>query len=360
MTATLFHMPARRFRLEWVGVAIFGAAFLLVVVNYVVRFVNNVPFNWDAFWEYLPNLLLGILITIVFSYWLLNHLYFLFCHRRHAGYFIVPLLITLAAIQGYNLLVDHYLPLKNNIGNPLPLQKQLVGNTFLAAIYLFFILSIAYVTNLRDIRKKHRLLEQQKLQLEVEKAQAELKFLKSQINPHFLHNTLNSFYARSLPLSPELADGILILSEMMRYALGESYAADGKVLLKDEIEHLRNLVNIHQFRFRNHLNVSLDIRGELNGALIIPFVLITLVENIFKHGDLAGTDHTTRIEIEVKDGRLRFYSFNKKKNGPRELSTGIGLDNIKKRLGLTYGDGYALSIKDEKETYSTELLIYQL
>lgn len=350
----------RRFRLQWVGGAIFGAAFLLVVINYVVRFVYNVLFNWTAFWEYLPNLLLGIVTTIVFSYWLLNHFYFLFSHRRHAGYFIGPVLVTIAVIESYNLLADYYLPLKNNIDNPLPLDKQIVGNLFLAAIYLFFILSIAYVTNLRDIREKHRLLEQQKLQLEVEKAQAELKFIKSQINPHFLHNTLNSFYARSLPLSRELAGGILTLSEMMRYALGETYTTDGKVLLKDEIEHLRNLVSIHQFRFRNHLNVELDVKGELNGALIIPFVLITLVENIFKHGDLSSADHPITIEIEVKEGSLRFRSHNKKKSGPRELSTGIGLDNIKKRLDLTYGDGYDLAIKEDSQTYSTELLIHQL
>lgn len=360
MKSILFHTSGRRFPLQWVAGAIFGAAFLLVVVNYLVRFINNVPFNWPVFWEYFPNLLLGTVVTTLFSFWLLNHCYILFSNRKRAVFFIVPVLLTLAAIQAYNLLIDHYLPLQSNIGNPLPLQKQVVGNLMLGITYLLFILSIAYVTNLRDIRKKHRLLEQQKLQLEVEKAQAELKFLKSQINPHFLHNTLNSFYARSLPLSQELAGGILTLSEMMRYALGQTYSADGKVLLKDEIEHLRNLVSIHQFRFRNHLNVELVVRGELNGALIIPFVLITLVENIFKHGDLSSDDHPVRIGIEVKDGSLRFCSTNKKKTGPRELSTGIGLDNIKKQLDLTYGDGYELVIRDEAETYSTELLIHRL
>lgn len=360
MRTTLFHTAGRRYPLQWVAGAIFGAAFLLVVINYVVRYINNVPFNWQVFWEYFPNLLLGTVVTTLFSYWLLNHFYFLFSQRKHAGYFIVPVLLTLVAIQAYNLLVDHYLPLQSNIDNPLPLIKQVVGNLVLGVTYLFFILSIAYVTNLRDIRKKHRQLEQQKLQLEVEKAQAELKFLKSQINPHFLHNTLNSFYARSLPLSQELAGGILTLSEMMRYALGQTYTADGKVLVKDEVEHLRNLVGIHQFRFRNHLNVELVVRGELNGALIIPFVLITLVENIFKHGDLSSDDYPVRIEIEVKDGSLRFCSNNKKKTGPRELSTGIGLDNIKKQLDLTYGDSYELVIKDELETYSTELLIHRL
>ena len=354
------YTSGRRFPLQWVAGAIFGAALLLVVVNYLVRFVYNVAFNWSAFWEYFPNLLLGTVLTTLYSYWLLNYGYFLFSHRKRAVHFIVPVLLTLAVMQGYNLLVDHYLPLQNNIGNPLPLKKQVVGNLLVGITYLFFILSIAYVTNLRDIRKKHRLLEQQKLQLEVEKAQAELKFLKSQINPHFLHNTLNSFYARSLPLSQELAGGILTLSEMMRYALGQSYTSDGKVLLKDEIEHLRNLVSIHQFRFRNHLNVGLVVRGELNGALIIPFILITLVENIFKHGDLSSDDHPVRVEIDVKDGRLQFRSTNKKKSGPRELSTGIGLDNIKKQLDLNYGNDYKLTVKEDAETYSTELLIHQL
>jgi two-component system, LytTR family, sensor kinase len=350
----------KRFHLAIVALVIFAASFMLFLFNYVRGFILGKPFNWAAWWEYFPSFFISNIATILFSYFILNHFYYLFNQRKRFTYFLFPLVFCITATEIYNIAIDYFFPLKSNINNPLPLVRQIVSNLLIGVIYIVFVLLIAYITHLRDERKKNRQLQEQKLKLEVEKAQAELKFVKSQINPHFLHNTLNSFYARSLPLSKDLADGILTLSSMMRYAIGETYTEDGKVLLKDEIEHLNNLIKIHQFRFRNHLNVSLEVKGELNGAVIIPFVLITLVENIFKHGDLADAAHSIKINIEVDNGAMRFYSCNKKKAGPKELSTGIGLDNIKKRLNMTYGNGYNLVIKDEQDTYSTELIIYSL
>lgn len=358
--SVLFKTSGKRFKLAGVALAVFGASFSLFLFNYLMKFIYGEPFNWDAFWEYFPNFFLGTIATTAFSYFTLNHFHRLFIQRKRFKHFILPLLLCIAAIEIYNLLVDYYFPLKSNIDNPLPLDRQLVGNFIVAVLYLIFILVLASIYYLQDVRRSNQLLEEQKLKLEVEKMQADLKFLKSQINPHFLHNTLNSFYARSLPLSKELADGILTLSEMMRYALGEAHTADGKVLLKDEIEHLRNFIKMNQFRFRNNLNVQLVVNGQPNGAVIIPFVLITLLENIFKHGELSNAEHPIKICIDIKEGGLRYYSRNKKKSGPKELSTGIGLDNIQKRLRLAYRDGYVLIIKDETDYYTTELIIHKL
>ena len=228
---------------------------------------------------------------------------------------------------------------------------------------VFFIgvsLLIAYLTHLRDERKQRKILEAQKMQLEVEKSQANFNFLKSQINPHFLHNTLNFLYAKSLPYSSELSEGILTLSDIMRYALSEGNAKDGKAPLKDEIEHVRNVIKINQLRFSNNLNVKFNVEGVVNGATIIPFVLITLVENAFKHGDLKSTEHPIDINLRVQDSKLYFYCRNKKKNGPKELSTGIGLDNIQKRLDLAYDKHYCLNVRDESDFYTTELTIHKL
>jgi two-component system, LytTR family, sensor kinase len=358
--ASLLKTSGNRFKLGNVALAVFGGALFLVVFNYAIKFISNEPFNWQRFWEYFPNLLLGTVTTTVFSYFTLNYFHSLFIRRKSFVHFILPLLVCLAAIQVYNLLVDFYLPLKANLNNPMPLDRQIVGNLLVGILYSIFILVLAVIHYLRDVRRSHKVLEELKLKLEVEKMQADLKFLKSQINPHFLHNTLNSFYARSLPLSKELADGILTLSEMMRYALGEAYTADGKVLLRDEIEHLKNFIKMNQFRFRNNLHVQLQVKGEANDAVIPPFVLITLVENIFKHGDLLNGEHPIRICIEIKDGGLHYFSQNRKRKGPKELSTGIGLDNIQKRLQLAYGDGYTLNIKNEENCYTTELLINKL
>jgi LytS/YehU family sensor histidine kinase len=102
------------------------------------------------------------------------------------------------------------------------------------------------------------------------------------------------------------------------------------------------------------------VEGVVNGAQIIPFILITLVENAFKHGDLKSAEHPIVIKLKVSHDSLYFYCQNKKKTGPKELSTGIGLDNIKKRLDLAYDSHYQLLIRDEADVYTTELTINQL
>jgi LytS/YehU family sensor histidine kinase len=246
-----------------------------------------------------------------------------------------------------------------------------MGNIASFGLYLFsfsisalfctgIALLLAYLNTLRDEKKQRKILEAQKMQLEVDKSQANFKFLKSQINPHFLHNTLNFLYAKSLPYSPELSEGILTLSDIMRYALNESTWADDRAPLKDEIEHVRNVIKINQLRFSNNLHVNFEVNGVVNGAEIIPFVLITIVENAFKHGDLQKADQPIDIKLTVEHNRLVFYCRNKKKSGPKEISTGLGLDNIRNRLDFAYGSNYKLLIKDEAEFYTTELTIDKL
>lgn len=235
---------------------------------------------------------------------------------------------------------------------------------FSFAISSFFCVGVAlllaYLNNLRDEKKQRKILEAQKMQLEVDKSQANFKFLKSQINPHFLHNTLNFLYAKSLPYSAELSEGILTLSDIMRYALNEAAGSDDKAPLKDEIEHVRNVIKINQLRFSNNLHVNFEVQGVINGAEIIPFVLITIVENAFKHGDLQKPDQPIDIKLVIDHNRLYFYCRNKKKTGPKEISTGLGLDNIRNRLDFAYGSHYKLLIKDEADIYTTELTIEKL
>src|SRR5215211_2873226 len=223
------------------------------------------------------------------------------------------------------------------------------------AINTFFLIGlsllIAYLTHLRDEQKQSKVLKEQKMQLEVEKSQANFNFLKAQINPHFLHNTLNFLYAKSLPYSTELSEGILTLSDIMRYALSEGNAKDGKAPLKDEIEHVWNVIKINQLRFSNKLNVEFEVNGSVDNLHIIPFVLITLVENAFKHGDLKDQTHPIEIKLDVDRKKMRFFCINKKKTGPKELSTGVGLDNIEKRLDLAYGKNYSFNIKNDADFY---------
>ena len=274
------------------------------------------------------------------------------------SYLKVVFIIILGSFV-YHALLFYFLPdaLRQPYESILFMFLAMVINMF---FYFGVSLLIAYVTNLREGQKQRKILEAQKLQLEVEKTEANLNFLKAQINPHFLHNTLNFLYAKSLPYSNELSEGILTLSDIMRYALSEGNAREGKAPLKDEVEHVRNVIKINQLRFSNKLNVNFDVMGAVDGAMIIPFVLITLVENAFKHGDLQRPEDPIVIRLNVDGKKIAFYCRNKKKTGPKELSTGVGLENIRKRLDLAYGDKYKFAVKDETEFYTTELIIDRL
>ena len=333
--------------------------FLFALSYFLTQLAGEKNFNWAGYRDYLPNQVLGALATTLFFYGTLNYYHQLFADRKPAGYYILFTVVAFLSVVLYLFLIDYARPLENNKGeDQLNDGVLLFGYATVAFFNTGASLLIAYLNSLRAEKRKRQLLEAQKLQLEVEKMQANLNFLKAQINPHFLHNTLNSFYARAIPLSEELSEGILTLSHIMRYALSEDSTVEGKALLKDEVEHVRNVIRINQFRFRNSLQIHFEVSGVINGATIVPFVLITLVENIFKHGDLKDKEHPIEIRIKRDGDYLYYFSRNKKKKGPKELSTGIGLDNIKKRLDIAYGKEYSLHIRDENDFYTTELTIH--
>jgi LytS/YehU family sensor histidine kinase len=302
----------------------------------------------------------AIIFHTFFFYFTLNLFNKLIVERRAALPYIGYSLLFFAAVFGYYCAIHYFLPDKMPAAG---MGEQKSFGLFIFSFSLssiFFVcasLLLAYLNNLRDEKKQRKILEAQKMQLEVDKSQANFKFLKSQINPHFLHNTLNFLYAKSLPYSAELSEGILTLSDIMRYALNEAAGSDDKAPLKDEIEHVRNVIKINQLRFSNNLHVNFEVQGVINDAEIIPFVLITIVENAFKHGDLQKPEYPIEIKLSVEHKRLHFYCRNKKKTGPKDISTGLGLDNIRNRLQFAYGNNYKLLIKDEADFYTTELTI---
>ncbi len=305
---------------------------------------------------------ISLLFQTLFFYFSLNYYNKLIVERRTTIHYVGFSALLFVITMLYLHLKLYFFPEKNMTGIS---GKKAVGlYVFSFAISSLFCIGLAlllaYLNNLRDEKKQRKILEAQKMQLEIDKSQANFKFLKSQINPHFLHNTLSFLYAKSLGYSVELSEGILTLSDIMRYALNESTGSDDRALLKDEIEHVRNVIKINQLRFSNNLHVNFEVNGIVNGKEIIPFVLITIVENAFKHGDLQKAEYPIDIKLTVDQNSLYFYCRNKKKTGPKEIGTGLGLDNIRNRLDFAYGSNYKLLIKDEQEMYTTELIINKL
>ncbi len=305
------------------------------------------------------RILHDFLYYVTLFYFSLNLLYDQINSRKKIFSYIKVIFLLFVAICIYKTFLYYAIPLAlhRKHDSPLSVWRITLGN-YLPFMLVSFV--VAYLTYVRESLKQRRILEAQKLQLEAQISQANFNFLKAQINPHFLHNTLNFLYAKSLPYSPELSEGILTLSDIMRYALSKGNQKEGKAPLLDEIEHLNNVIKITQLRYNNQLKVDFEVSGEVNGLTIVPFVLITLVENAFMHGDLKSTDHPLTIKVNVSGNKLHFYCRNKKRSGPKQLSTGIGLDNIKKRLDLAYGKNYHFLVKDEQEFYTTELTIDKL
>lgn len=361
--------PNKRYhfwRVFWVVLSIY-LFFMMIGVAFASLAPTEKPYDWNKLlqWKQLLSQVASFVVCVFFFYFTMNIFYRLFAEKKHSIAFIKYAVIGVILLGIYNYSSFYYLAGEEELkeqadGKTIPVGLLVLSFSFSILFQLGLSLFISYLTYLRDEKKQRKILEEQKMQLEVEKSQANFNFLKAQINPHFLHNTLNFLYAKSLPYSPELSEGILTLSDIMRYALSEGNAKDGKAPLKDEIEHVRNVIKINQLRFSNNLNVQFNVEGVVNAASIIPFVLITLVENAFKHGDIKSNDYPIVIKVEVENNKLYFYCRNRKKTGPKELSTGIGLDNIKKRLDLAYKKNYSLNIKDEVEFYTTELTITQL
>jgi len=356
-----FKTRYRFWTVVWIVIAVYLLIGCLIFISYSLypneaakREITSVPAHVQAM-----QYGFGFLFTVLFFYFTTNYYYKLFAEKKKFISFLKVSIIILLFCFAYDTLLFYFLPQAMHRKYPSLAMMffQLVTN-----MTLFFGLSfiIAYITHLREGQKQRKILEAQKLQLEVEKSEANLNFLKAQINPHFLHNTLNFLYAKSLPYSGELSEGILTLSDIMRYALSEGNAREGKAPLKDEIEHVRNVIKINQLRFSNKLNVNFEVTGVVDHAMIIPFVLITLVENAFKHGDLQKQETPIDIKLNVNGNKISFFCKNKKKIGPKELSTGVGLENIKKRLDLAYGDKYKFLVKDDPEFYTVELTIEQL
>ncbi|WP_256010364.1 sensor histidine kinase [Desertivirga xinjiangensis] len=184
--------------------------------------------------------------------------------------------------------------------------------------------------------------------------QAELNFLKAQIHPHFLFNTLNNLYALSLNQSTQVPEIVMGLSNILRYILYEGNMEE--VLLKRDIEILENYIALEKIRYEERLELNFNLIGSVDGQKIVPLLMLPLVENAFKHG-VSETVEAPWINIELLiDGKdLSFKVSNSKPAGNsnavnRDFEK-VGLSNVKKRLELLYPGRYSLELLDEEEVY---------
>jgi two-component system, LytTR family, sensor kinase len=191
--------------------------------------------------------------------------------------------------------------------------------------------------------------------LEREKTNAELAFLKSQINPHFLFNTINDIYGLALMKSDNTPEALLKLSGMLRYMLHESNTAF--VPLEKELNYIKEFIDLQSIGFKGNTQVLVNIEGDISKPTIPPMLLIPFVENAFKHGDFNDKNNPIEIVCRVENEQIIFRCKNIIRPKQKDSVGGIGLQNVKRRLELLYPKRHKLDIDTENGFFNCTLIL---
>jgi len=274
-------------------------------------------------------------------------------HRKRILFYMISLVATIIFFSWINYnFFDHW------SAKVLPDYFFISYFTF-REINLFFSVYII-ITSLLKLSKSWFLvsgLQKELLEKEKQKTEVELKALKAQINPHFFFNTLNSIYSMALDKDERLPGTVLQLSDLMRYFLYES--KDNFVPLEKELAVADNYIALQKIRSGEQLNIEINKQGEVNGQKIAPLLLITFLENAFKHGAKGSTGNTfIKLDIKVEKNKLNFIIENNK-GLVDEVNTsdhnGLGLENVNRQLELLYPGKHLLNIKDAPDRFVVAL-----
>lgn len=273
--------------------------------------------------------------------------------HRYVWYLVVNLL-TITAVFSLVAIYEKYAPYDTE---PYILNGKASFTDL--AIYWNILLGF-FMTGLNmGIKLLYRSLrdEQQMEKLKRQNLQAEMDYLRYQINPHFFMNTLNNIHAL-IDIDTEYAKSAVIeLSKMMRYVLYES--GSETISLKKDIQFIENYIELMRIRYDSSIDICLDYPATIpNKVAIPPLLLIVFVENAFKHG--VSYNHASFIHIRIgyRDDAVTAVISNSRHEKSRPGTTGIGLENVKKRLALIYQDNYTLSIDDsDPAVYTVKLII---
>ena len=237
---------------------------------------------------------------------------------------------------------------KNKLGRRRNRLYPFTGST--ALFFLVFTVS----TCIKVIQQWLGSEERQK-EVEHEKLNTELSFLKSQINPHFLFNTLNNIYSLAVVKSDATAGAVMKLASIMRYVLSEN--KQHLVPLEKEIKFIQDYIDLQQVRLTDKVSINFTVSGEVENMQIAPLIFIPFVENAFKYGISAKENSEINISVEVADNTIDFYSVNKviAMETDKENNNGIGLKNTKRRLEILYPNKHRLEIKNENNHFFVHL-----
>lgn len=301
-------------------------------------------------WSILLKQLINIFFYAVLVYF---NIYFLvpnyFQDKRYPTYFILLIfsVIIITPIHSFTLYLKFY-------NEPIDRANLLKLKDYYYLFNFFIIGSSTVFVIIKDwiIQKR------EKKELEKRNIQTELNFLKTQINPHFLFNTLNSLYALTIKKSDNAPEIVIKLSEMMRYMLYE--CNEKQVPLSKELNYLQNYISLEKLRQSKNVDIQFIVEGNVENQTIAPLVFISFLENAFKHGLNnileAGFVHVYfKIDKDIIHCTLENSKPGKVVNTNIKKDGGIGLENVRKRLEMIYPNNHSLKIKETDETFKVDI-----
>lgn len=317
---------------------------LIHIIPWIIALVN---FVWETFIDDKPIRPKAILIGLYVFY---AHLYIFKKYlnkKEYKAYFWrltgilltgpFPFVLYLFFEKGKNL---EWMDLRGSYG-----------------VVLFFIIASSLVAIIQNLI----INTVKKEQLEKQAINAELVYLKSQINPHFLFNTLNNIHTLVYTQAPAAPEAVMRLSSLMRYMIYESNALT--VPLSQEINYLQDYIGLQQLRYKTTPVVDFQVKGDTENCQIAPLLFIHLLENAYKHSPARLEPGSIRVRVTVSENTLLFHVQNpigNKRSNLLEETGGIGLPNVQKRLQLLYPDQHSLDITKTDEVFKVELKISNL
>jgi sensor histidine kinase YesM len=305
-----------------------------------------------------PRFFIIMMISLVVFY--LNYsllVPFLLLRKRTLLYILSVLLLVCSP-----LIVIYFYPYPQ----PLDIPSSEELDSFIRRVeglgrfkYMFPVLfNLVFLVMGTTIRVYEQLIrnDRKKQLIESEKTTTELQFLKNQINPHFLFNSLNSIYSLTIQKSNDAPEAVITLSELMRYMLYQTN--DEFVLLKSEIDFIQNYMKLQRLRIVNNEHININVHGIVSNQKIRPLLLISFIENAFKYGsDFKGNTEIS-IKIYVKEDEIQFTCMNLIGNRNKDnKNSGIGLRNTKERLLLLYPEKHWLTVKEENNKFIIDLTL---
>ena len=322
---------------------------LVWIIIFISSFISNL--QYDSVAESLSDAAMLVffypIILCTNAYILLPRFYYRHKIFKYVCWVFVLLLTTIIIrVIAVNAVYNAFFAVKK-----VPLSVHLfVYTSFSFVVVFIFSIIFRLAVDFYQLNARHA-------EIRIEQVQTELEMLKHQVQPHFLFNTLNNIYYVIQNEAPQSAVLIARLSSIIRYFIEESRKEN--VFLTDEVTLLKSYIELERIRLRYATQIDFTVESETENVLIPPLLLLPMTENIFKHGiDRRKEDNMAQINLTVKQGYLYFTTRNKIYSTlNEEETTKTGIQNLRKRLTLYYGDTYDLKLKSENGIFLVDLMI---